>query len=131
VREGRASLVVGSRYLSPSGYRSTAPRRLGTALLSWIVARLTGLTVRDTTSGFRAADRRAIEACAARYPADYPEVEALVYLCRQGLSVVEVPVEMRERRGGRSSITPRRAVYYMAKVSVASAIGALRGRERP
>ena len=131
IREGRASLVVGSRYVAPSAYRSTAPRRVGTALLSWIVARLTGVTVRDTTSGFRAADRRVIDAYARLYPADYPEAEALVYLHRQGLRIAEVPVTMRERRGGRSSITARRAAYYMAKVPIASMIGALRGRERP
>ncbi len=131
IREGRASLAVGSRYAAPSGYRSTPLRRVGAALLSWIVSTLTGVAVRDTTSGFRAADRRVIDAYARLYPVDYPEVEALVYLHRQGLRIVEIPVVMRERRGGRSSITARRAIYYMAKVPIASVIGALRGRERP
>lgn len=131
VREGRAALVVGSRYLSPSAYRSSVPRRVGAALLSWVVRKLTGLTVHDTTSGFRAADRRVIDAYASQYPADYPEVEALVYLQREGLPILEVPVTMRARQGGRSSITARRAAYYMAKVPIASMIGALRGKERP
>lgn len=129
IREGRASLVVGSRRLGAAGYRSTALRRFGTSVLSWVVSRLTGLPLGDTTSGFRAADRRVIEAYARFYPSDYPEVEALVYVHRQGLRIVEVPVAMRPRQGGRSSITLRRAAYYMVKVPIASVIGALRGRE--
>lgn len=131
IRGGRASLVVGSRYVAPTGYMSSPLRRFGTALLSWIVSTLTGVTMHDTTSGFRAADRRVIDAYARHYPVDYPEVESLVYVHRQGLRIVEVPVSMRERSGGRSSITARRAIYYMAKVPIASVIGALRGRERP
>lgn len=129
IREGRASLVVGSRKLAESGYRQTPLRRIGSSVLSWIVSRLIGLPVRDTTSGFRAADRNVIAAYARFYPCDYPEVEALVYVHRQGLRILEVPVRMRERQGGRSSITLSRAVYYMIKVPIASAIGALRSRE--
>jgi glycosyltransferase involved in cell wall biosynthesis len=131
IRDGRASLVVGSRRLGAPGYRSSALRRLGTSLLSWIVSRLTRVPLRDTTSGFRAADRRVIDAYARFYPSDYPEVEALVYINRQGLAAIEVPVSMRERSGGRSSITARRAAYYMVKVPIASLISALRGREAP
>jgi glycosyltransferase involved in cell wall biosynthesis len=126
---GEASLVVGSRRLAGPGYRFPRLRRLGAVLLAWIIQRLTGLPVSDTTSGFRAADRRVIEAYARFYPADYPEVEALVYLHRQGLRIREVPVLMRERQGGRSSITFSRAAYYMVKVPIASVIGALRGKE--
>ncbi len=129
IREGKASLVVGSRRLSESSYQLTPLRRIGSMLLSWIISRLIGLPVRDTTSGFRAADRGVIEAYARFYPCDYPEVEALVYVHRQGLRILEVPVRMRERQGGRSSITLSRAVYYMIKVPIASAIGALRSRE--
>jgi glycosyltransferase involved in cell wall biosynthesis len=129
LREGRGSLVIGSRRLSEEGYRLSPLRGIGATLLSWIVSRLIGLPVRDTTSGFRAADKRVIDAYAHFYPTDYPEVEALVYLHRQGLRILEVPVRMRERQGGRSSITLSRAVYYMIKVPIASVIGALRQKE--
>jgi len=129
IRRGDASLVIGSRRLSAAGYKSTRMRRLGTTILSRIIAAITRVPVSDATSGFRAADRRVIAAYARYYPSDYPEVEALVYLHRQGLRIQEVPVVMRERAGGRSSITYRRAAYYMVKVSIASLIGALRRRE--
>jgi tryptophan 2,3-dioxygenase len=53
------------------------------------------------------------------YPEDYPEVEALVLLHKKRLRMVEVPVGMRERTGGSSSITPLRSAYYMIKVLLA------------
>ena len=80
----------------------------------------------DTTSGFRAGNRRAIALFAAAYPHDYPEVEAVIIAHRPGLRIVEVPVQMRERQGGRSSITPVRSVYYMLKVLLAVAMLMLR-----
>ena len=73
----------------------------------------------DSTSGFRAANRRVIEFFARNYPDDYPEVEALVLLHRVGMRMAEVSITMRERTGGRSSITPIRSIYYMTKVLMA------------
>ena len=80
----------------------------------------------DTTSGFQALNRRALELFAADYPHDYPEVEGMVMTIKHRLRLVEVPVEMREREHGRSSITTLRSVYYMAKVLVALFVGLFR-----
>jgi hypothetical protein len=82
--------------------------------------------VTDTTSGFRAANRRAIALFAADYPHDYPEVETTVIVVKQQLRLVEIPVSMRERAAGRSSITAFRSVYYMVKVSLALFVGLFR-----
>ena len=60
-----------------------------------------------------------IGALAREYPQDYPEPESVVRLLRQGRKVVEVPVKMRERGGGTSSITARNSVYYIIKVTMA------------
>ena len=80
----------------------------------------------DTTSGFRAVNRRGIALFAADYPHDYPEVEATVMVHRHRLRLREVPVRMRERSAGRSSITAFRSVYYMAKVLLALLVGIFR-----
>ena len=56
---------------------------------------------------------------AKHYPHDYPEVEAVILAKRNGLRIVEVPVTMRQRSTGRSSITPLRSLYYMARVTLA------------
>ncbi len=119
LRDGRADLVVGSRFLTPGGFRSTAARRTGIRYLSWFLQLRCGARVTDPTSGFRAAGRRAIELFARAYPSDYPEPEAVALAVRAGLAVAEVPVTMRERAHGASSITALRSLYYLVKVSLA------------
>jgi glycosyltransferase involved in cell wall biosynthesis len=119
IRSGRADLVVGSRFLTEGGYRSTSSRRLGIRYLSWVTRLRCGATIQDVTSGYRAAARPAIEVFAKHYPADYPEPEAVALASRAGLRVVEVPARMRERVHGASSITLVRSVYYFVKVSLA------------
>src|SRR5467141_3290534 len=113
------NLVIGSRYLGAGGFRSTALRRAGTRYLSWLLRLRCGARLTDPTSGFRVAGRRAIEMFAASYPSDYPEPEAIAFAIRSGLRVQEVPVVMRSRQHGTSSIGPGRTLYYLIKVSLA------------
>ena len=82
--------------------------------------------VTDTTSGFQAVSRLGIRLFASDLPHDYPEVEATVMVVRHKLRLAEVPVLMRERAGGRSSITALGSVYYMVKVSLALFVGLFR-----
>jgi glycosyltransferase involved in cell wall biosynthesis len=127
VLSGEADIAVGSRFTADSdGYRSSRTRRLGIRLLARVVSRIVGQRVTDTTSGFQALNRHGIALFARDYPHDYPEVEATVMVFRHRLRLVEVPVTMRERGGGRSSITALRSVYYMAKVLLAIFVGLFR-----
>jgi hypothetical protein len=96
-----------------------------------MVSLLTGQRVTDTTSGFQVLNRKAIELFAADYPHDYPEVEAALMLHKHRLRLTELPVRMRERQAGQSSIRGAHTVYYMAKVMLAILIGALRRRATP
>lgn len=123
---GRADLVIGSRFGRHSTYRAPFARRMGIRLFAKIVSLLVGSRITDPTSGFRAFNRRAIELFACDYPHDYPEVESTVLVDRSGMRVVEVPVQMRPRLGGESSITRFRPAYYVAKVSVGILVGLLR-----
>ncbi len=123
---GAADIAVGSRFVAGNGYRSSASRRAGIRLLALIVSAIARQRVTDTTSGFQALNRRALELFAADYPHDYPEVEGMVMTIKHRLRLVEVPVEMREREHGRSSITALRSVYYMAKVLTALFVGLFR-----
>jgi glycosyltransferase involved in cell wall biosynthesis len=123
---GEADLVVGSRFAGACTYRAPVFRRLGIRLFARTISFLVGQSVTDTTSGFRAANRRAIALFAADYPHDYPEVETTVIVVKQQLRLVEIPVSMRERGAGRSSITAFRSVYYMVKVSLALFVGLFR-----
>jgi glycosyltransferase involved in cell wall biosynthesis len=127
----QADICVGSRFAGADGYRSSPARRVGIRILARTVSWLTGQRVTDTTSGFQVLNRKAIELFAADYPHDYPEVEAALMLHKHRLRLAEVPVTMRERVAGRSSIRGLRSVYYMAKVMLAILIGALRRRTTP
>jgi glycosyltransferase involved in cell wall biosynthesis len=127
VLAGVADIVTGSRFASDErGYRSSRARRVGIRLLARVVSRIVGQRVTDTTSGFQALNKHGIALFARDYPHDYPEVEATVMVFRHRLRLVEVPVTMRERGGGRSSITSLRSVYYMVKVLLAIFVGLFR-----
>jgi glycosyltransferase involved in cell wall biosynthesis len=122
-----ADICVGSRWREPGeGHRSTATRRIGIRVLAATVSMLTRQKVTDPTSGFQALNRKAITLFAADYPHDYPEVEALVMLIRHRLRLREVPVQMRARAGGQSSIRAFGSVYYMVKVLLALFVGSFR-----
>jgi glycosyltransferase involved in cell wall biosynthesis len=133
VLRGEADIAVGSRFAGEEaeGYRSSRSRRVGIRILAWVVSRLVGQRVSDTTSGFQALNRRGIALFARDYPHDYPEVEATVMVFRHRLRLVEVPVAMRERGGGRSSITALRSIYYMVKVLLALFVGLFRRPDLP
>jgi hypothetical protein len=73
-------------------------------------------------------DRRGIELFARDYPHDYPEVEAVLMVHAHRLNSAEVPVRMRERTAGVSSINASRSVYYMVKVLLSIVVGLCRAR---
>jgi len=128
ILSGEADIAVGTRFAGDRFYRPSVARRIGIALFAGLVSLIVRQRVTDTTSGFRAMNRRGIRLFAADYPHDYPEVEATVLVFRHRLRMVEVPVTMRQRETGRSSITVFRSLYYMGKVSLALFVGLLRPR---
>ena len=128
VEEGRADIAVGSRFVEKRGFQSGPVRRVGIAYLSRLLRALCGLRVRDVTSGMRAVGTRFVEVYADRYAQDYPEPEALLAAALRGARIVEVPVTMRERKSGVSSIGPLRSVYYIVKVTLALILERLEDR---
>lgn len=123
---GEADMVIGSRFLENRGYQAPLSRRLGIIILARLISLINHQRITDPTSGFAAFNRRTIKLFANVYPHDYPEPEALVVAHRAGLRVREIPVTMKPRGGGRSSITPLRSAYYMFKVILAILINLLR-----
>ena len=119
IEEG-ADVVIGSRYLEKKGFQSSVLRRIGIRLLSEVIWLCTGKRIKDVTSGFRAINRRYIELYSKDYPQDYPEPEAIVYAAVKGGIIKEIPVVMRERKNGKTSIGGVwKAAYYMIKVTLA------------
>jgi len=123
IEAGEADIVIGSRFVEHEGFQSSGARRLGIGILSRLIRVLCGVKVADVTSGMRAVNRRFIEEYAENYAQDYPEPEALLYAGVRKARIKEVPVQMRERAGGKSSISSVKSVYYMIKVSLALILG--------
>lgn len=119
IESGDADIVIGSRFITKEGFQSSGMRRLGIKFLSTLIRICCGTKVQDVTSGFRAVNREGIRLYAKEYPVDYPEPEAIVKASVMGLRIKEMPVIMKEREAGESSISPFKSVYYMIKVSVA------------
>lgn len=114
-----ADVVIGSRFLEKEGFQTSASRRTGINILSILIWITTGKRIRDVTSGYRAVNRMFIEIYSKDYPMDYPEPEAIVSAIMHLGRVCEVPVQMRAREGGVSSITFKKSIYYMIKVTLA------------
>ena len=114
-----ADVVIGSRFLEKEGFQTSASRRTGINILSGLIWITTGNRIKDVTSGYRAVNRMFIEIYSKDYPTDYPEPEAIVSAMMHLGRVREVPVQMRAREGGVSSITFKKSIYYMIKVTLA------------
>lgn len=117
--EDKADIVIGSRFLKKEGFQSSITRRMGIKFLSFLILLTTGKKIMDVTSGYRAVNKRFIDIYAKDYPTDYPEPEAIVTAIMHKGRIMEVPVQMRAREGGSSSITFGKSIYYMIKVTLA------------
>lgn len=117
--EDEADIVIGSRFLKKEGFQSSITRRIGIKFLSFLIRLTTGKKIMDVTSGYRAVNKRFINIYVNDYPTDYPEPEAIVTAIMNRGRIMEVPVQMRAREGGSSSITFRKSIYYMIKVTLA------------
>ncbi len=124
--EEEADMVIGSRFIDNKGFQSSGIRRVGIRFFSVLTKVLFGKKITDATSGMRMCNRKIQELFVKDYPRDYPEPETVCRLLRKKCKVVEVPVVMRERLGGVSSISWSRSVYYMVKVTLAIFIERLR-----
>lgn len=124
--EHNLDMVIGSRFIDKEGFQSSLMRRIGIKYFTVLIKILTGKTILDPTSGMRLVNRDVIEIYANDYPRDYPEPESVVSILNKGKQIAEVPVIMRERSAGISSISMGKSVYYMIKVTMAILMERLR-----
>ena len=124
--ENELDMVIGSRFIEKEGFQSSKLRRVGIVFFSKLIKLLTGTLITDPTSGLRMIGRNTMALFAADYPRDYPEPESVVAVIRRNMKVKEIPVIMKERQGGVSSISLKKSVYYMIKVTLAILIERIR-----
>ena len=116
--EKDVDMVIGSRFIDDgsSNFKSSKIRRIGINIISFFINIITKKKIYDTTSGFRAINKRLIEEFCNSYPVEYPEPVSIVNVLQKGYLIKEVPVSMNERKNGVSSIKTWKNVYYMINV---------------
>ena len=119
-------VVIGSRFINKEGFQSSGIRRVGIKYFTLLIRIITGTKITDPTSGLRMINREIIKVFAEDYPRDYPEPESIVAVLRQGKTLMEIPVIMKAREGGVSSISKGKSIYYMIKVTLAIIIERIR-----
>lgn len=112
-------MVIGSRFIENKGFQSSTLRRVGIRFFTILIKLVTGVTITDPTSGLRMIGKNVLDLFSRDYPKDYPEPESVVAILKRGMKVAEIPVIMRERNGGVSSISLKKSIYYMIKVPLA------------
>jgi glycosyltransferase involved in cell wall biosynthesis len=122
VRSGKCDVAVGSRFVSGDGYepyryKPSPARRFGTGVLRRALRFSLGRPFADATSGMYAAAASAFPFLAQPYTTGAPEVQGLLRLADAGLTVDEVPVDMRERTSGESRISGKKAVRLVLTVT--------------
>ena len=124
--EHQVDMVIGSRFIEKKGFQSSITRRMGIQFFSKLIKVLTGKKITDPTSGLRMIGRNVMEIFSEDYPRDYPEPESIVAVLRKNMKIEEIPEVMLERQGGVSSISPKKSIYYMIKVTLAILIERIR-----
>jgi hypothetical protein len=116
LRQSGAQMVIGSRFKNGGGEHTSFARAAGIVFFRSFLALVLRKRVHDPTSGYVGVNRQALEVFARSFPLEYPEIEALVVLQRLTFRFEEVPVKMRPRMAGQSSITAIRSFYYVLHV---------------
>lgn len=119
-------MVIGSRFIEKEGFQSSSLRRIGIKYFTGLIKLLTGKKITDPTSGMRMINRKLLKKFTEDYPKDYPEPESVVTVLTENYKVSEIPVIMKEREEGVSSISLRKSIYYMIKVSLAVLIARMK-----
>ncbi len=130
LQESGCQMVIGSRFLDHDDNHTSFMRKAGVKFFRSVLRPILGQAVRDPTSGFVGVNREALQVFSKSFPLEYPEIEALVVLQRRAFRFVEVPVQMRRRMGGRSSITAVKSVYYILHVLLGVLVNILKFERR-
>jgi glycosyltransferase involved in cell wall biosynthesis len=116
LKESGCQMVIGSRYVAENGKATSVARGLGIRFFRAVLWPILGQRVSDPTSGYVGVNRQALAVFSRSFPLEYPEIEALVVLQRRAFRFREVPVVMRPRKAGKSSITTVRSFFYIVHV---------------
>jgi len=132
LKQSHCQMVIGSRFINGEGEHTSVSREIGIRFFRAVLRPILDHPVHDPTSGFVGVNRDALAVFSKSFPLEYPEIEALVVLQRRAFRFLEVPVVMRKRTAGKSSITKLKSFYYILHVLLGVFVNVLKfeGRRR-
>jgi glycosyltransferase involved in cell wall biosynthesis len=112
-----ADISIGARFAGRGTYDAKGPRRWAMVVLAKVISTVAGTRLTDVTSGFRAANTKALHQYMEHFPAEYlgDTIDSLVVAVKSGCRVTQVPVEMKARQAGTPSHSPWKATVYLAR----------------
>ena len=110
MKSNDCDIVIGSRFVNRKKKHSL--RMLGNTLISLCIRITTGAKIKDTTSGMRAYNKKAIYEF-VNNPTLTPEPDTIAYMIKNGYKIKETPVMMKDREFGESYLKAGKAIEYM------------------
>lgn len=128
-----SDIAIGARFANKGNYTVRGPRKWAMKVLAWTISQVAGTKLTDVTSGFRAANMKAIRQYVDHYPAEYlgDTIDSLVVAIRSGCTVSQVSVSMRARQGGTPSHDPMKAAIYLGRSGMALLFALTRKKTEP
>ena len=108
-------IVIGSRFVNEK--KPISARMLGSRMISTSIKIVTGKSIKDPTSGFRAYNKSCIKEYALGMN-NPPEPDTLVYMLKKGKKIKEVQVQMKDRESGESYLNLTNTIKYMSRMLI-------------
>jgi glycosyltransferase involved in cell wall biosynthesis len=119
LKEHSVDMVLGSRFMVKSNYKTTFARVLGRNLFSLI-------TYIITHKNFLDINGRAVAFLSRNYPVDFPDAEVIIMMLLNGFQIAEAPATFRQRIVGQSMFSLPKKLYYPFKGLLAILIVVMR-----
>jgi glycosyltransferase involved in cell wall biosynthesis len=114
----KADMVIGSRYIHRTKYKTPLLRMIGIKLFSQLIYLITKKRIYDATSGYKAMNKNVIAFFSENFPQEFPDAASRVSLLKNGYKIKEVSVEMHQRSKGHSSVGWLYAIYLLFSISI-------------
>jgi hypothetical protein len=126
LKEHSVDMVLGSRFMVKTGYKTTFARVVGRNLFSLITHLITHKSFLDITSGFQALNGKAVAFLSKNYPVDFPDAEVIIMMLLNDFQIAEAPAKFRQRIVGQSMFSLPKKLYYPFKGLLAILIVVMR-----
>ncbi|MBF0427886.1 MAG: glycosyltransferase family 2 protein [Magnetococcales bacterium] len=118
LKKNNSDVVIGSRFLTKTGYQVPRLRRIGQSFFELILNTMTGWHITDPTSGLQAMTHEVLKFyCTKVFPDDFPDANILLLLHRKGFRVTEIPAHMYAGTGVSMHSGFFSPIYYVVKMT--------------